>query len=162
MLEMRRTRQVSSIRYKLVGVAFRHLASRQYRPMGRQNVDTLVLQVICSFQLLLSNHSGKRKDSLQSCIFISYNKKLLLSLKHENLHEIFIFSLTPHLRKASIPQGMLTFCGHISVRRAFYFICSWRFGLQLTQNKSHELKQNHQILALLGFSQYPAPHPLKK
>ena len=127
MLEMRKTRQVSSIQCKL-RVAFRRLASRQYRPMGRQNVDTLVLQVICSFQLLLSNHSGKRKDSLQSCIFISHNKKLL-SLKHENLHEIFIFSLTPHLRKASIPQGMLTFCGHISVRRAFYFICSWRFGL---------------------------------
>lgn len=58
-----RKRQVSSTQCKL-RVAFRHLASRQYGPMGRQNLDTLVLWVICSFQLLLSNHSGKEKKRL--------------------------------------------------------------------------------------------------
>ena len=115
---MRKTRQVSSILCKL-RVAFGHLANGQHRPMGRQNLDTLVLWVICSFQLLLSNHSRKKKkkkDSLQSFVFISHTKKLLIALKHENLHEIFIFSLAPHLKSQSHRECECS--GPISVPRA--------------------------------------------
>lgn len=156
---MRKTRQVSSVPCKL-RVAFRRLASHQYRPVGRQNLDTPVLWVICSFQLLLSNNSGKKKIHLFLFFII---KNSVLSLKHENLHEILIFSLTASLGKASVAQGMLTLSGHISVRRAFYFICGWRFALQLTQSKSHELRQKPPHFGISGvLSQYRTSYLLKK
>ena len=58
MSKMRSVSHVSPGLCKL-RAAFRRLASCQHRPTGRQNLDTLVSQVICSFQLLPSNHSNK-------------------------------------------------------------------------------------------------------
>lgn len=79
-LQMNRERQVSSTQWKL-RAAFRHLAGCQFRPTLRWNVDTLVLRIICSFQLSLSSNLGKTKKKrliANFCFHCSKLKKLLI------------------------------------------------------------------------------------